>query len=64
MSSMAIPHYDWTVTNCDCIWENAPCSEFYEMLVGYIFDKLFPRANPPVFDTDHTLGFGARASCL
>ena len=31
----------------DCTWENPPCSEFYEILVSCIFDKLYPRANLP-----------------
>ena len=30
---------------CDRIWENPSCSEFYEILVSCIFDKLDPRAN-------------------
>ena len=32
---------------CDRIWENPPCSEFYEILVSCTFDKLYPRANLP-----------------
>ena len=36
-----------TAEICDRIWENPPCSEFYEILVSCIFDKLYPRANLP-----------------
>ena len=32
---------------CDRIWENPPCSKFYEILVSCIFDKLYPRVNLP-----------------
>ena len=32
---------------CYRIWENPACSEFYEILVSCIFDKLYPRANLP-----------------
>ena len=32
---------------CDRIWENPPCSEFYEILASCIFDKLYPKANLP-----------------
>ena len=32
---------------CDHIWENLPCSEFYEGSVSCIFDKLYSRANLP-----------------
>ena len=45
-------NYDVHLTNikCDRIWENPPCSEFYEILVSCIFDKLYHRANlPPSF---------------
>ena len=35
---------------CDCIWENLAYCEFYEILVNYIFDNLYHRANlPPSF---------------
>ena len=29
----------------DRIWENLPCSEFYEILVSCVLDKLYPRAS-------------------
>lgn len=37
---------DVAFTICERIRENTPCSEFYEILVSYIFDKLYPRADP------------------
>ena len=36
-----------TVVICDRIWENPARSEFYEIVVGCIFDKFYPRANLP-----------------
>ena len=40
---------------CDRIWENPACSEFYEILVSCIIDKLYPTSKS---EADR---FGARA---
>ena len=45
------------LTICDRIWENQACSEFYEILVGCIFDTSKSQ-------NDRTLRLGARALCL
>ena len=44
--NLALSHLKFQL-KCDCIWENPPCSEFYEIVVSYIFDKFYCRANLP-----------------
>ena len=45
--------------NCDRIWQNPPCSEFYDILASYIFDKVYLSANSPA-----SLGSIAELECF
>ncbi len=44
------PYGKCIIILCDRIWENLAYSEFYKILVSYIFDNLYHTANlPPSF---------------